>query len=62
MAKTLVDYDIIGTFSNTKKKLADTITTCQAQAAFIDDLINFFEANNLKVVQEVDAKEKKEDK
>ena len=53
------EFDITKVFEDTTKSLRDEILAANARVAFIQELEQFFKANNLKVIQEV-ADEPKE--
>ena len=47
------EFDIAKVFEDTSKSLRDEILAANARVAFIQELEQFFKANNLKVYQEV---------
>jgi len=55
MAKVNQEFDIKRVFTETKEALNKNITKSEGRIEMITEIEQFFEANNLKVVQEVEV-------
>lgn len=60
--KTTQEYDIKRVFSETKDALNKNMTKSEGRIDMLTELEQFFEQNNLKVVQEVDVPEEDAEK